>query len=120
MAKGGKRPGAGRKKGAKSVLSKAAIEVAKSTGDGVLPHEFLLNIMRNDELPILWRIDCAKAAAPYFAPRLSSIEAKVEAEVQATISSQPLTVEQWEEKYGINPSSVGDLATTGGTTEGAD
>jgi hypothetical protein len=58
--------------------------------NGELPHEFLLRIVRGEEIrhgkdketgqpiyvtpTIEQRIECAKAAAPYFAPKLSTIE----------------------------------------------
>ena len=77
---GGKRPGAGRRKGAtntKTAIERAAvrekIEAIKSEGD--LPLDVLLRIMRTskDETVI---IDCAKAAAPYIHPKLASLEHK--------------------------------------------
>lgn len=77
---GGKRPGAGRRKGStntKTAIERAAVrekvEAIKSEGD--LPLDVLLRIMRTskDETVI---IDCAKAAAPYIHPKLASIEHK--------------------------------------------
>lgn len=77
---GGKREGAGRRKGStntRTALERAAtrekIEAIKSEGD--TPLEVLLRIMRSskDEAVI---IDCAKAAAPYIHPKLSSVEHK--------------------------------------------
>ncbi len=62
----------------------------KLLGADLLPHEFLLKVSQGEKFidfvptkdgrysPRLWRpemkdrIDCAKAAAPYFAPRLQS------------------------------------------------
>lgn len=75
---GGKRPGAGRRKGStntKTAIERAAVrekvEAIKSEGD--LPLDVLLRIMRTskDETVI---IDCAKAAAPYIHPKLASVE----------------------------------------------
>jgi hypothetical protein len=56
-------------------LSQEAIEAATKTGE--LPHEFLLRVLRGEaidgEKPAFdKRIDAAKAAAPYFAPRLAT------------------------------------------------
>lgn len=77
---GGKRPGAGRRKGStntKTAIERAAIrekvEAIKAAGE--TPLEVLLRMMRNsqDEAVV---IDCAKAAAPYLHPRLSSVEHK--------------------------------------------
>lgn len=77
---GGKRPGAGRRKGStntKTAIERAAVrekvEAIKSEGD--LPLDVLLRIMRTskDETVI---IDCAKAAAPYIHSKLASVEHK--------------------------------------------
>ena len=76
MARGGRRPGAGRPKGAVSRMSDKARAAASQTG--VLPHEFLLGVMRgnpigcNERPSLTQRLDAAKAAAPYFAPRIAS------------------------------------------------
>lgn len=103
MSRGGKRPGAGRPKGAVAKMSAAAVAQAKSTGE--LPHEFLLRVVRgeciDDLMPTLeQRISAAVSAAPYFAPKLAAIEQRVQTNVRAVISSKPLTVEEWAEKYG--------------------
>lgn len=78
MPRGGARPGAGRKVGAIQRVAREAREKAAATG--MLPHEFLLAIMRDEvegESPTFeQRLDAAKAAAPYFAPKLASIEAQ--------------------------------------------
>lgn len=89
-AKGDKRP-PGRPPGARNRLSNAARAHAEATGE--LPHIFLLRITRGEvistdvmdpvtgqlkkvyqvpDLPM--RMDAAKAAAPYFAPKLSAVE----------------------------------------------
>ena len=74
---GGARPGAGRKPGGVNRLTAESVARAKETGE--LPLDFLLRVMRGEsigkEAPSLaQRIDAAKAAAPYTAPRLSAIE----------------------------------------------
>jgi hypothetical protein len=55
----------------------------KASLSGDLPHEWLLKIMRGDMFyhdgvkvrpTIEMRIDCAKAAAPYFAPKLAQVQ----------------------------------------------
>ena len=55
-------------------MAKEARVKAQATGQ--LPHEFLLSIVRGEEIdgavPKLdQRIEAAKAAAPYFAPKMS-------------------------------------------------
>ena len=93
---GGPRIGAGRPRGAKNKISKAAIKAAKETG--VLPHEWLLSVARGDAIEqkrheivrdkdgnetkivvaemiypdIGVRMDAAKAAAPFYAPKLAT------------------------------------------------
>lgn len=82
MARGGARPGAGRKAGGVNKLSQKAREAAAATGK--LPHELLLMVARGQPLPgergkptRAERIDAMKAAAPYYAPRLAAVVAKV-------------------------------------------
>ena len=80
----------GRPKGSVGKLSLAAREAARLTGE--LPHEFLLRVTRGEviaqpmrldsgetrtvyQIPDLpMRVDAAKAAAPYFAPKLSAVQ----------------------------------------------
>lgn len=71
--RGGARPGAGRPKGSHNKRTEEAIAISKEMG--VNPVEFLLKAMANESLPMKDRIDCAKAVAPFVAPRLQSIEA---------------------------------------------
>lgn len=75
--RGGKRPGAGRKPSSVNRMSQKAREKAAETG--LLPHEFLLAVsqgqMVDDYKPTFEdRLDAAKAAAPYYAPKLSSVD----------------------------------------------
>lgn len=77
MAHGGKRPSAGRKPGAPN--KRTADTIAKAEATGLLPHEFLLAVTRGETIdghtPTFdERKDAAKAAAPYFAPKLASLE----------------------------------------------
>ena len=100
-------------------MSKVAIERAKATGE--LPHEFLLRVVRGEEIDgtiptFEQRVDAAAVAAPYFAPKLASIEQKIEADVIGVISADPISPDQWDEMYGADADRVG---TPTGTTEGA-
>lgn len=70
---------AGRKKGVPNIKTRERIEAAAALG--LLPHEFLLAVAQarvediDGEIPTLdQRIDAAKAAAPFYAPKLSNIE----------------------------------------------
>ncbi len=75
MARGGARPGAGRKRGGKNIMTAAARAAAAKTGK--LPHEILLAVARGGGLPgrkqrptFEQQLDAAKAAASYYAPKL--------------------------------------------------
>ena len=53
----------------------------QAASEGITPLEFMLQVMRDDNAERSERLDMAKAAAPYIHPRLSTVEAKVEAAV---------------------------------------
>lgn len=72
MAHGGARPGAGRKAGGASKLSREAYERAQEGGE--LPLDYLLRVMRNEASDEARRVDCAKAAAPYLHPKRAPID----------------------------------------------
>lgn len=72
--RGGKRPGAGRPKGAINKVSKAERE--RYAAEGELPLEYMMRIMRDSRFPKARRDEMAKAAAPYFHAKLSSVEVK--------------------------------------------
>ncbi len=67
--------GRGRPKGSFNKASKAQIERVTADG-GQSPLEYLASIYQNDAEEIRYRIDAAKAAAPYVHARLSSTEVK--------------------------------------------
>jgi hypothetical protein len=70
--KGGKRNGAGRKKG---VPNKRTAELqAQVEASGLTPLEFLLNIMRDGVNEPRDRMAAAIAAAPYVHAKLASVE----------------------------------------------
>lgn len=71
---GGKRPGAGRPKGA---ASKRTSEIAnKAAQEGLTPLEFMMQMLRNEEADIKDRMWAAEKAAPYIHARLASVEHK--------------------------------------------
>lgn len=70
--RGGKRDGAGRPSGAITRASREAIRVAEHTGE--MPRDYMLRVMRDPKADPARRDDMAKAVAPYFHHRLSSIE----------------------------------------------
>lgn len=95
--RGGARPNSGRRPGAKQLMSELSQAEAKLAG--ILPHEWLLKVVRGDPIEqsytvnvvdkkgkiigqevmtktvypdLHMRHDAAKAAAPYYAPRLAT------------------------------------------------
>ena len=72
MAKGGLRPGAGRKPGARN--KRTAAKVAAVEASGLTPLDYLLTVMRDELLDRDARVDAAKAAAPYVHAKLASVE----------------------------------------------
>lgn len=74
--RGGARPGAGRKAGQPNKKTAELQAAVAETGE--TPLDFLLRIMRDGEADEGRRIDCAKAAAQYIHPKLSSIDARAD------------------------------------------
>ncbi len=70
MARGGARPGAGRKPGSKAQATKQALE---AVGAGEMPLEYMLRVMRDHTADEKRRDAMAAAAATYIHPRLSSV-----------------------------------------------
>lgn len=74
MARGGARPGAGKKKGTLGPKAKATQEaIAAAKAKGELPLEYMLRTMRESQDPER-RDRMAVAAAPYIHPKLANIE----------------------------------------------
>jgi hypothetical protein len=114
---GGKRNNAGRKKGVPNKRKAAEVEQAKELG--LLPHEFLLAVSQNrlgDKVLLGYtmfgepqygipdlktRMRAAEAAAPYYAPRLATIEQKIESTVNHVIGTEVLSEEEFESKYEL-------------------
>lgn len=75
MARGGKRPGAGRRKGSKN---KKVIEreqaAAAAAAAGLDPLQYVLDVMRNPKAKISRRDWAAGTALPYVRARLQSIQ----------------------------------------------
>lgn len=72
MPRGGARKGAGRKPGASTKLNQAARE--KALAAGISPLDYMLQLLRNEDLPRPDRFEAAKAAAPYVHARLAAVE----------------------------------------------
>jgi hypothetical protein len=74
MAKGGRRPGAGRKPGDKNTRSREIADRAMQ--EGITPLEVMLQIMRKawDIKDMDKALEAAKDAAPYVHPRLQPVD----------------------------------------------
>ncbi len=72
---GGKRTGAGRKKGEPNKRTAEAVASAESTG--ITPLEYMLDVMRNSTDDRM-RMSAAQAAAPYVHAKLSTVDVKSE------------------------------------------
>lgn len=84
MPKGSPRPNAGRPKGARNAKTAEAVKATEDTG--ITPLEYLLAEMRDPLKDDATRRDCAKAAAPYVHARLTTVEAKVEGDMNHVYS----------------------------------
>lgn len=69
--RGGKREGAGRKKGALTERTRAIAEGAAAQGE--TPLEYMLRVLRDPTVEHERRDDMAKAAAPYVHAKLASV-----------------------------------------------
>lgn len=70
--RGGKRQGAGRKAGA--ITRRTQEATAAILASGLTPLDYMLNVMRDENIAADRRDDMAKAAAPYVHPKLAAVE----------------------------------------------
>lgn len=95
MARGGKRPGAGRKARKDTPAGKLQEEIKlRALKEGTTPLEVMLEGMRDAYAAggAKAAMPYAKEAAPYLHPRLAAVEAKVDG-VLGTYAAQPIPVE---------------------------
>ena len=72
---GGKRQGAGRKKGTVSEATRKRTEMAAAALEsGLTPLEYMLGILRDTTADPKERFAAAKECAPYIHPRLAAVE----------------------------------------------
>lgn len=71
MARGGARPGAGRKVG--SVTKKTREIAERASSEGLTPLEYMLSLLRDEGAPQNVRFEAAKAAAPYLHAKLANV-----------------------------------------------
>lgn len=110
---GGKRPGAGRKKGskqkiAKTYLTKTALIAA---ADGEMPLQYMLRVMRDPNVEEKRRDAMAAAAATYIHPRLSSVTGTF------THKNEPVDLSDSDLAHIARAGSTGTAAKANGTAE---
>jgi hypothetical protein len=94
MARGGKRPGAGRKPGSLTKKTRDIAEAAAAAGE--TPLEFLLRIMRDETQEPDVRRAMAVAAAPYCHSRLASTQVTGSVDSAITVEIRRFTYESDE------------------------
>lgn len=72
MATGGSRPGAGRKPGVPN--KRTAEMVERVASNGIMPLDYMLQILRDENAEPEARMWAAEKAAPYLHPRLSALQ----------------------------------------------
>ncbi len=84
-------------------ISKRAIQRARAT-KCLNPHELLkywangisiAGVSPNEDM----QVQCAIAAAPYYASKLQSMEVKSETSIRAVISASPMSISDWSKQY---------------------
>lgn len=84
-------------------ISKRAIARARQT-KCLNPHELLkywangisiAGVSPDEDM----QVQCAIAAAPYFASKLQSMEVKNETSIRAVISASPMSISDWSKQY---------------------
>lgn len=71
MARGGQRPGAGRKAGSPNKAT--AERQAEVEASGLTPLEFMLDVLRDDQQSMENRCWAAEKAAPFVHPKLAAV-----------------------------------------------
>lgn len=74
MAWGGKRPGAGRKRGTLDKATAARQQAIEASG--ITPLDYMLTVLRDEDAPAEDRLEAVKAAAPYVHAKLANVEHK--------------------------------------------
>lgn len=93
MARGGKRPGAGRPKGSKENAVAPFLPVI----NGITPLQFFQLVYQAPEAPLAARMEAAKAAAPFMHPKLAPKKAEEEDEIPVGEEAE------WEDMLGSRP-----------------
>lgn len=81
---GGRRAGSGRKAGSVTLKTRAKAEEIAADG-GLQPLDYMLSVLRNEELSHEDRMDAAKSAAPYIHAKLAAVDATVKGDMSFTV-----------------------------------
>ena len=92
----------GRPKGSGNKFTRDVTDLLE---DNQSPLEFMLSVMNDTDNEQRERLDAAKAAAPYIHARISYVETAEVETVQRVINAQPMSVDEWTEKYGVERAS---------------
>jgi hypothetical protein len=115
MARGGARPGAGRKAGTKNKRTVAVEQKVAETArklETVLPgafegdaHALLMAVYKDPSHEWPLRVDAAKAAIKFEKPALSSVDGTGEAVRKAVVRlpAKADSADQWQQQYAPNP-----------------
>jgi hypothetical protein len=98
---GGARPNSGRKRGSPNRVTQAQRDAIIASG--LTPLDYLLSVLRNEEMDVHTRMDAAKAAAPYVHPRLSQVDMST----QHTVSHEDRLFELFRSRELENSSHAG-------------
>ena len=77
MGWGGRRTGAGRKPG--SVIKRTRAVIDGALAEGISPLDYMIAVMRDPNADQRRRDEMARSAAPFVHPRLSTVDASVDA-----------------------------------------
>lgn len=88
----GQRTGKPRGRPAGSPNKATAAKAREIAASGLTPLDYMLGILRDEKADPAQRFEAAKNAAPYVHPRLSSVEAKVDADVTSRVRKIERTI----------------------------
>lgn len=111
--RGGKREGAGRKKGSKQKIGKTYLTKSAlvAAGDGEMPLQYMLRVMRDGSVDEKRRDAMAQAAARFIHPTLSSVTGSM------TLKHEPTDLSDAELANIATSGSLGTAAEANGASE---
>lgn len=95
--RGGARPGGGRKKGIPNKTNKSVREAAAASG--ILPLDYMLQVMRNPRVPKARRDWAAEKSAPYLHSKLQAITHSSDPKKPLTMIHRTMTPQEAAQAY---------------------